>query len=122
MLLTAALLACIAIDGDTLKCRLDDGQEERIRLLGIDAPEMKNCRAGRVCVQGDPEASKATLASAIKPRAFRIERVGLDRYGRTLAIVWSGSVNLNCRMIESGSAQYVVRWDNGRRVAGYCGL
>lgn len=121
-MLTAALLACIAIDGDTLKCRLDNGTEERIRLLGIDAPEMKNCRVGRVCVEGDPIASKATLANAIKPRAYRIERVGLDRYGRTLGVVWSGRVNLNCRMIEAGAAQYVAKWDNGRRVARYCGL
>lgn len=53
-------LACllIAIDGETLRCG-----KERIRLLGIDAPETPgHCRRGRKCVEGDPYASKAALS------------------------------------------------------------
>ncbi|MGC1270186.1 MAG: hypothetical protein WA842_06275 [Croceibacterium sp.] len=38
--------ACSVTDGDTIRCG-----DERIRLLGIDAPEMGGrCREGRVCV------------------------------------------------------------------------
>ena len=63
MLVMPVVLTCtlIAIDGDTLRCG-----RERIRLLGIAAPEMPgHCRRGRRCVEGDPVASRAALAAAI---------------------------------------------------------
>ena len=55
--------APVAVDGDTLRCR-DQG---RVRLIGIDAPELPgHCRAGRVCVAGDAAASKAHLARLVR--------------------------------------------------------
>jgi endonuclease YncB( thermonuclease family) len=36
MLLIAPLAVCVAVDGDTLRCG-----SERVRLLGIDAPEIE---------------------------------------------------------------------------------
>lgn len=30
------------------------------------------------------------------------ERVGTDRYGRTLALAWAGRVNLSCAQIRAG--------------------
>lgn len=75
-----ALSGCVVTDGDSLKC----GQE-RVRLLGIDAPEMGRCRQGRVCAPGSGPASKAALAATIRNfRTVQIERVGRDRFGRTL--------------------------------------
>ena len=77
MIPAAALLAChvVAINGDTLRCG-----RERIRLLGIDAPEPPgHCRR---CVKRDAVASRAALARLARGRAA-ISRAGKDRYGRT---------------------------------------
>lgn len=107
-----ATVTCTVVDGDTLRCG-----EERVRLLGIDAPEMGGqCRAGRQCVAGDPDASKAALSSLVDGRQVRLERFGKDRYGRTLAIAWVGRTNLSCAQISGGHAAYIAQWDEGGRI------
>jgi len=128
------IASCRAVDGDTLHCG-----DERIRLLGIDAPELPgHCRRGRACVPGDGYASRESLAAVLErlPRAsiskiemFRnggrlrlltIQRLGRDRYGRTLALVSVGGVDLSCYQLQRGQAVYVERWDNGGRLAALC--
>lgn len=114
MLMT--LLACVAIDGDTLRCGV-----ERVRLLGLDAPELHACREGRVCVEGDPVAARNALVNLIAP-GVTITRVGQDRYGRTLALVYARGKNVGCALLASGNVQYKPKWDNGRRLAKDCSL
>lgn len=114
LLATSSINGCTATDGDTLNC---DG--ERIRLLGIDAPEF-SCPRYRKCVEGDPQAAKDYLAAIIRGRNLTLKRVGQDRYGRTLGVVYANGANVSCRMIAAGHAVYVARWDNGRRVAKDC--
>jgi micrococcal nuclease len=117
MLIAALLLlACHATDGDTIRCG-----RERIRLQGIDAPEMRgHCRRGRVCVKGDPIASKRSLARALQSGPIRIERIGRDHYGRTLGNVRAGTVNLSCWQISNRQAIYKPKWDDGRRIGSTC--
>ena len=110
----AVLTGCTVTDGDTLRCN-----GERIRLLGIDAPEFQ-CPRNRQCVAGDPQASKAHLAALIRGQSLTIERTGQDRYGRTLAVVRAGGRNLSCEMVRAKRAAYVARWDNGGRVSRDC--
>lgn len=108
---------CRAVDGDTLKC----GQEA-VRLLGIDAPEMAgHCAVGRNCVEGDPVASRDNLQFAIQ-YVMQIERVGEDRYGRTLAMVYVDGESLSCQQLRANHAVYVSDWDDGQRVANGCQL
>lgn len=108
------LCALIVIDGDTLRCG-----GERIRLVGIDAPEMPgHCRPGRFCAPGDPFASKASLIGAVRGRAT-IQRTGVDRYGRTLAWVRVNGRDLSCHQLRAG-ATYVRAWDPGGRLAKRC--
>jgi micrococcal nuclease len=72
-------------DGDTLRVRLDGGGVEKVRLIGVDTPE----------VFGSPEpygreASAYTKASLPVGTRVWLE-VGLesrDRYGRLLAYIW----------------------------------
>lgn len=110
-----ALWGCRAVDGDTLRCA-----GERIRLLGIDAPELPgHCRPGRQCVAGDAQAATRSLAAAIGG-ALTIERVGVDRYGRTLAMVAGAGGDLSCHQLRAGAAVYKAQWDNGLRVARAC--
>ncbi len=72
------------IDGDTFDVRLSDGKRDRIRVLGIDSPEMQ------------PRERCATQATATARRMLQGKRVGLvsdssqavrDRYRRLLAYV-----------------------------------
>ena len=107
-------LTCAVTDGDTLRCG-----DERIRLLGIDAPEIHGCRQGRVCVRGDGNASKRSL-EAMMGGPVSVQRVGQDRYGRTLAQVYVGGRNVACEQIRRGQAQYVGKWDNGGLLAADC--
>lgn len=104
-------VVCRAIDGDTLRCG-----RERIRLIGIDAPEMPgHCRPGRRCVVGDPVASRDSLARALVA-PIAIERVGRDQYGRTLAFVSADGEDLSCGQLQRGQALYRSDWDVGTRI------
>jgi micrococcal nuclease len=113
--LPATLRPCRAVDGDTLRCG-----KERIRLLGIDAPELPgHCQRGRRCVPGDPLASRINLSRAIAGR-LTIVRMGKDRYGRTLALVSGAKGDLSCLQLRNGHARYRADWDNGRALARRC--
>ena len=109
-----SITGCKAVDGDTLRCG-----RERVRLLGIDAPEMGRCAPGRRCVRGDPKRSMRSLSDALDP-TMTITRVGRDRYGRTLALVQSRKGDLSCWQMRTRNAQYRADWDNGGRVRRTC--
>ena len=51
---------------------------------------------------------------------LRIERVGTDHYGRTLAIVAGDHGDLSCWQLSHRQAVYKPTWDNGLRVARMC--
>ncbi len=87
------------VDGDTLHCGA-----VRIRLAGIDAPEMPgHCNPGRVCTSGDPFAARAHLQSLVVGRVS-CTQTDTDRYGRIVARCQSGGRDLSCAMIASGHA------------------
>ena len=105
---------CEATDGDTLRCG-----DERIRLLGIDAPEMGGCEIVRACVQGDPIKSRDMLQFVLKD-TMELERVGRDKYQRTLALVYIDGVSLSCHQLGLQNAVYVAEWDDGQRISSEC--
>lgn len=106
---------CIVTVGDTIRCN-----GERIRLIGIDAPELPgHCRTGRDCVSGEPYASTQSLAGAIVG-TIRINRTGQDRYGRTLATLSSDKGDLSYWQLKHGQAAYKPQWDDGKRVLRTC--
>ena len=108
--------SCTVTDGDTIRCG-----DERIRLLGIDAAEKAgHCRRGRQCAPGDPVASTESLEQAVRKGPLSIIRISEDRYGRTLAMVRSGEIDLSCHQLREGQAIYVDRWDDQRAVARTC--
>lgn len=111
----STIQGCSVTDGDTIRCGA-----ERIRLLGIDAPELPgHCKGSRVCAPGDPFGSTATLEQAMAD-TMAINRVGEDRYGRTLAMVAGRRGDLSCWQLARGQAIYKPAWDNGLRVARTC--
>jgi hypothetical protein len=112
---SSPLNGCSVTDGDTIRCG-----DERIRLLGIDAPELPgHCRPGRDCAPGDPYASTASLQMAMVG-TLTIEGVGEDHYGRTLAVVAGSKGDLSCWQLEHDQVIYKAKWDNGLRVARAC--
>ncbi len=109
------IAACKVVDGDTLRCGA-----ERVRLLGIDAPELPgHCAQGRDCAPGDGFAATESLKAALEG-PIRIRRVGSDRYGRTLALVSGAKGDLSCWQLKRRQAIYKPKWDNGRQLAAIC--
>jgi endonuclease YncB( thermonuclease family) len=103
------------IDGDTIRCGA-----ERVRLLGIDAPELHRCPRYRHCVDGDPVASRLSLRQAVSSGPVRYRMLKRDRYGRAVAVVKAGSLNLSCWQMRQGRADYIAKWDDGRIIANSC--
>ncbi len=113
----AAATICVAhvSDGDTI--RLCNG--ERVRLLGIDAPELRHserCSArsrARLAGSRNPawcdhakgEASRAALARLMATGTVRIERRGTDVYKRTLARVTVNGRDAGEWLISQGLAR-----------------
>lgn len=108
----APALSCTVTDGDTIRCGA-----ERVRLIGIDAPELPgHCRHNRQCAAGDAAASTAALAQLVHGRPVLLERHGMDSYGRTLAFARVGKLDLSCAQLRAGQAIYVRAWDISGRV------
>ena len=90
--------AVVVNDGDSLTLR---GQ--RIRLWGIDAPELdQTCEAaGRVYQCG--RQAKGALAELVA-KGVRCEGWERDRYGRLLAECFAEGADINAAMVRSGWA------------------
>jgi micrococcal nuclease len=94
------------VDGDTVDVQLEDGTTERIRLIGIDTPEVLDPRTPVQCFGREASAHAHELldgqAVGIEFDPSQGER---DIYGRLLAYVWlSDGRNLGEVMIADGFA------------------
>ncbi len=86
------------VDGDTITVQREGGRSgayEKIRILGIDAPERSQAWG--------PEAGHE-LSKLIHSKVVRIEVANTDRYGRTVAKVWLGKSDIGLEMIRRGMA------------------
>jgi endonuclease YncB( thermonuclease family) len=108
------------IDGDTFEARVHawPGIEitTRVRLRGIDAPEMSaNCRDEAI----KAEAARAALQAILAQGAVSIGRVAPDKYGgRVVAdAATRGTTDVSAAMLDGGHAR---RYSGGRR-EGWCG-
>jgi micrococcal nuclease len=90
-------------DGDTIDVRID-GRVERVRYIGIDAPEVAHEGAGGA--QGGEAAARVNRA-LLRGGNVRLEldQERRDRYGRLLAYVWTGSTMVNLEMVRLGYAR-----------------
>jgi len=105
------------VDGDTLDVRLRSGQRERVRLIGIDTPEL----ASAECYANEAKARATALASG-KPVVLKGDATQdtRDRYRRLLAYVQlPGRADLGRTLLQGGYAEVYVFEDEFARVAGY---
>lgn len=93
------------VDGDTFWVRYANGIEEKIRLIGIDAPESRN--TGRVQIEKFGKEASAYVKLYLTGKKVRLEYdvEKLDRYKRTLAYVYlEDGTFLNAHLVEEGYA------------------
>ncbi len=110
---SAALVANATVvyvsDGDTIGVRIGD-QEESVRLVGIDTPEVKDPRKPVQCF--GREASEFTKRALPKGTPVRLERdvEPRDQYGRLLAYVYRAADGsfVNLELARQGYADVLT--------------
>ena len=91
-------------DGDT--CTTIEG--EKIRLACIDTPELKGKKA-------DPVAAKEArdfLNNVVSNTEVNIRRITKDRYGRTVAELFIGNINIQKLLVDKGYGQIFKKYSN----------
>jgi micrococcal nuclease len=96
-------------DGDTIMMRFDDGREQRVRLIGIDTPEIADTPS--------EEQLTALLAKRFtfhhlfrKSIELTYDREKEDKYGRLLAYVWTGDSLFNEFILKEGVARVYLKF------------
>jgi micrococcal nuclease len=118
------------VDGDTIVVRLD-GDEERVRYIGVDTPESVKPGSPVECFGKRAAAENRRLVAGRRVRLVS-DAEARDRYGRLLAYVYRASDGLfvNRALVERGyatpltippnvrHAQRFVAWSREARQAG----
>lgn len=78
------------IDGDTI-----DLDGTRIRLFGIDAPEIG---------QDGGKLARAQLSTLLDGKSLEGQYKAIDHYGRTVAVLFADGINVNAEMVKTGYA------------------
>tara|TARA_B100001996_G_C18547383_1_gene549434 strand:- start:503 stop:922 length:420 start_codon:yes stop_codon:yes gene_type:complete len=89
-------------DGDT--CTTTKG--EKIRLACIDTPELLGARANPV----PAKAARDYLNKLVAGEQVSIRRITKDRYGRTVAELSKGRMNIQKKLVSKGYAQIYQRY------------
>ena len=94
------------VDGDTLVVRVQ-GQDEKVRLIGIDTPESVDPRRPVECFGKEASARLAELLPEKTPVRLVRDVEARDRYGRLLAYVYRADDDLfvNLAMASDGFAE-----------------
>jgi len=82
-------------DGDTVTCLDTEGRRVRVRLVGIDAPELD---------QPTGRESRAALVAKLSGGLVRVEGDARDQHGRLLGTLRLDDRDLNREMVAEGWA------------------
>ena len=82
-------------DGDTVTCIDTAGRTVRIRLVGIDAPELDQPAGGQ---------ARSALAGKLAAGVVRVEGDARDQHGRLLGTLWIDARDVNREMVADGWA------------------
>jgi endonuclease YncB( thermonuclease family) len=81
-------------DGDTITV-LHGGKGEKIRLYGIDTPEKG---------QAFGKKAKQFTSKTVYGKTVKVETKDTDRYGRTVALIFTDGQSLNEALVKNGFA------------------
>lgn len=93
------------IDGDTVEVTQASGQSERVRLLGIDAPES---------AQEYGTESTTALSQCVSNAIVTIEWTERDRYDRLLGKVIANSIDCNLNQLQKGAAWHYKEYQSSQ--------
>lgn len=94
-------------DVDSITVRVPGSDQLKVRLEGIDAPELK---------QPFGNASKAELSRLVFGKQVRIEEKGKDRYGRTFGSVFVGVEWVNASQVKAGMAWVYLKYSKNPKL------
>lgn len=89
-------------DGDTVQGETLEGTKLKIRLYGIDAPEIAH---GKLPGQPMGKESLIVLKNKVLNKNVKIDLLDVDRHHRIVAMLWMGSRNINLEMVREGYAE-----------------
>ena len=93
---------CVAvIDGDTIRVLTVDQQLLRVRLAFIDAPERRQAFGTR---------AKQAMSDLVFGHEVTLYPHAIDRYGRTVAIVYADDKDIGLEMLKAGLAWPYYRY------------
>lgn len=90
-------------DGDTVTIVNSDNKKVKIRLYGIDSPELG---------QQSGEAAKLFLARQIMNKYITVDVLDIDQYKRSVGRIFFDGADINRAMIEEGFAWVYTRYCN----------
>lgn len=105
---TAQPITCRVVgiaDGDTLTCLTKQKQTIKVRLHAIDAPEKQ---------QAFGQQAKKHLSDLVYNKTITLNIADTDRYGRSVADIQLGSMNVNQQMVKDGYAWAYQRYGGSR--------
>jgi endonuclease YncB( thermonuclease family) len=89
------------VDGDTVHALTPDRTKLKIRLYGIDAPEVQH---GKKEGQSYGNEAKDTLTSLVLNKAVIVRVLDIDRYKRQVCIILLNGQDINRNMVDKGYA------------------
>jgi endonuclease YncB( thermonuclease family) len=108
LLFSAPAFGADVTDGDGLRLK-----GERIRLWGIDAPELGQPCAREGATLDCGAFAKGLLSSLTSRGQVECEKVDTDRYGRTVARCFVDGLDLGSMMVSAGWALDFERYSDG---------
>jgi micrococcal nuclease len=95
-------------DGDSITILTDQKQQIKVRLEGIDCPELHQDFGTR---------AKQVTSDLCFGKTVRVEQTGIDKYRRMLANVFVGDVSVNKELIRKGMAWHYKQSNHDSELA-----
>jgi len=96
-------------DGETIQVTTQERTKIKVRLYGIAAPKMPkaNPPAGYVRVSNEffGMECKKELEAKLMGNKIQLDVMNIDKYKRSVGILWLGDRNINLEMIREGYAK-----------------
>lgn len=101
-------------DGDTFQLTTPEQTILKIRLYGIDAPEIDkiNHQTGQVNISGQPygKESSEALKNKIMGKKVKVDILDIDKYRRMVGMIYMDDRNINLEMVEEGHAEAFMEY------------